>query len=76
MRSAFPGQSQGVRASFNHPFIDAAIATVVQDSPDLVAGISPEVQTCSAYADEVGHFTETGRGPVGLAIGQYYAAFP
>jgi hypothetical protein len=70
------GQPQGVRASFNHPFIDAALATVVQDSPDLVAGISPEVRACSAYSDEVGHLTETGRGPVGQAIGQYYAAQP
>jgi hypothetical protein len=73
---AFPGEPRGVRASYNHPYIDAAIATVVRDAPDLVAGISPEVASCGAYEDEVGHLTEAGRGPVGTAVGRYYALVP
>ena len=68
----FPNQPQGVRASFNHPHIDQAISLVVQDSADLVAGFSPEVQSCNDYADEVGHLIESGRGPVGQAVGNYY----
>jgi hypothetical protein len=72
----FSGAPQGVRASFNNPYIDQAIAQVVNDSPDLVAGFSPEVRSCSDYADDLGHLTPAGRGPVGLAIGQYYALQP
>jgi uncharacterized delta-60 repeat protein len=72
----FPGQQLGVRASFNHPYIDAAIAEVVNDSPDLVAGISPEVRSCADYSDNVGHLIPAARGPAGLEIGQYYAPGP
>jgi hypothetical protein len=64
----------GVRASYNHPYIDQAIAEVVQDAPDLVAGMSPEVASCSDYEDEVGHLTEEARPGLGLAIGQYYGS--
>ena len=71
-----PANRQGVRASFNHPYIDQAIAIVVRDSPDLVAGISPEVQSCSNYSDDVGHLTTAGRAFVGQAVGQYYGARP
>jgi len=73
---AFPGAPQGVRAAFNHPHIEDAIATVVADSPDLVAGISPRVPSCSGYEDELGHLAEAARGPVGQAVGQYYQAWP
>jgi hypothetical protein len=72
----YPGQPLGVRASYNHPYVAQAIAQVVNDSPDLVAGISPVVQSCAAYADDVGHLTPAGDGPVGMAIGQYYASRP
>jgi hypothetical protein len=65
-------QPLGVRASYNHPYIDQAIAVVVGDSPDLVAGFSPEVQSCADYMDDVGHLIEPARGPIGDAIGQYY----
>ncbi len=71
-----PANRQGVRASFNHPYIDQAIAIVVRDSPDLAAGISPEVQSCSNYSDDVGHLTTAGRAFVGQAVGQYYGARP
>ena len=72
----FPGQIHGVRAAYNHPFIDQAIAEVVGDSPDLVAGISPEVQSCSDYSDNIGHLDPAARGPAGLSIGEYYASRP
>jgi hypothetical protein len=71
-----PTQPLGVRASYNHPYIDQAIALVVGDAPDLVAGYSPEVQSCTDYADDVGHLTTTGRARAGLAIGGYYADAP
>ena len=63
-----------VHASVIHPTIDQAIAIVVPDSPDLVAGISPEVSSCADYADNTGHLTTMGRSVVGQAIGAYYAA--
>ena len=62
-----------VHASVIHPTIDQAIAIVAQDSPDLVAGISPEVASCDNYADDTGHLTTIGRSVVGQAIGTYYA---
>jgi hypothetical protein len=68
----FPDQALGVRASFNHPYIDRAIAAVVGDSPDLVAGFSPEVRSCADYSDGVGHLVPAARGPIGLTIGEYY----
>jgi hypothetical protein len=73
---SFPGAPQGVRASYNHPHLDDAIALVVGDSPDLVAGISPSVPSCSAYEDDVGHLTPSARGPVGRTIGLYYQTHP
>jgi hypothetical protein len=69
-------QPQGVRASFNHPYVDQAIAIVVGDAPDLVAGISPEVRTCADYMDDVGHLEPGARGPIGGTIGQYYGSLP
>ncbi|MGQ0669846.1 MAG: hypothetical protein ACT4PO_09280, partial [Actinomycetota bacterium] len=59
-----------VRASFNHPFIDEAIARVV--GGDVVAGASPEVRTCSDYRDSTGHLENDARGPIGLSIGNFY----
>ena len=64
---------QGIRATFNHPYIDQAIAAVVPDSPDLVAGISPVVGTCAQFTDDLGHLAAAGRAFVGQEIGQYYA---
>jgi hypothetical protein len=68
----YSGIPEGVRAAYNHPYIDAAIAEVVGDSPDLVAGASPEVRTCADYEDDVGHLVEPSRSPIGDAIGQVY----
>jgi hypothetical protein len=68
----YPGAPQGVRASFNHPYIDQAIAQVINDNPDLVAGVSPEVRSCADYADDVGHIVPAGRGFVGGQVGQFY----
>jgi hypothetical protein len=67
-----PGEPRGVRATFNHPHVDEAIAIVVGDADDLVAGFSPEVHACSDYRDDVGHLTDEGTGAVGGPIGAYY----
>ena len=66
------GIAEGVRASYNHPYIDAAIAEVVGDSPDLVVGFSPEVRSCTDYSDDVGHLVSAARGPIGDTIGTDY----
>jgi hypothetical protein len=65
-------QTLGVRASYNAPYIVQAIASVLGDSPDLAAGYVPEVQSCADYLDDIGHLDPSARGPIGLAIGQYY----
>lgn len=65
-----------VRASYNHPYIDQAIAVVVRDAPDLVAGPSPELQTCGQYADTIGHLTAAGARFVGQQVGAFYAGAP
>jgi hypothetical protein len=67
---------RGVRAAFNHPRIDAAIAVVVRDAPDLEAGPSPEVRMCGDYEDQVGHLRAAARSPIGAAIGREYADGP
>ena len=67
-----PTNVLGVRASYNQPFIAQAIAQVIQDAPDLVAGDTPDVQACADYLDDVGHLQPAARGPLGAAIGSYY----
>jgi hypothetical protein len=60
------------RASYNHPYIDQAIARLVAGG--VVAGASPEVRTCADYADWVGHLTDSAKGPIAVTIGQWYAS--
>jgi hypothetical protein len=64
-----------IRASYQHPYMDEAIAASV--GGDVVAGDSPEVRTCSDYADDKGsgHFDRAVRGIIGRAIGEFYLAF-
>jgi hypothetical protein len=59
-----------VRASSNHPVIDAAIADVV--GGDVVAGASPEVRTCDDYADAIGHLEGDARSPISQLIAAFY----
>ncbi|MGH3118778.1 MAG: hypothetical protein ACRDQ2_17020 [Gaiellales bacterium] len=61
-----------VRASFNHPYIDRAIAQVT--GGDVVAGPSPEVRTCDDYEDLPGHLVRDARGPIGRAIGEFFVS--
>jgi hypothetical protein len=65
--------SMPVHASVIHPTIDRAIARVV--GGDVVAGMSPEVQTCADYMDTTGHLAESARPAIGAAIGRFYATF-
>ncbi len=60
-----------VRASVNHPTIDAAIAQAV--GGDVVAGFSPEVRTCDDYRDSAGHLVDEAAGPIGRTIAEFYA---
>jgi hypothetical protein len=52
--------------------IDQAIAQVT--GGDIVAGASPEVFSCSDYADSKGHLVADARGPIGAAIGAFYGS--
>ena len=69
----FEGES--IRASWQHPYIDAAIATVVERQPSdlLVEGLSPEVRTCDDYRDSRGHLTRQAGAALGRIIATYYA---
>ena len=66
------GEGREVRATHNHPLIDAAIADVV--GGDVVRGPSPEVRTCADYSDDVGHLVEEARTPIADQIADGYAA--
>jgi hypothetical protein len=63
---------RGVRAAYNHPFIDLAIAEVVRLEPGVSAGPSPEVLACNRYRDRAGHLTPSGATEVGADIGAFY----
>ena len=59
-----------VRASWQHAFIDQAIAIVA--GPGVEVGASPEVQSCSDYRDSTGHLTVEAAESVGQLLGTYY----
>lgn len=59
-----------VRASYNHPVIDFAIAAVARG--DVLRGASPEVGDCSQYADTIGHLNDAGRASVAQQLGEFY----
>lgn len=65
-----------IRAAYQHPFMDEAIAGVV--GGDVLAGISPEVRTCSDYSDDKGsgHLDRAVRGIIGRMIGEFYVSLP
>ena len=60
-----------MRASYNHPYIDQAIARVV--GGDVARGADPHVRTCSDYADDIGHLQDGAIAPIGRNIASFYA---
>jgi hypothetical protein len=60
-----------VRASYNFPYINQAISQMANGG-SVVAGDAPTVRSCSDYADNIGHLTDDAKGPIGVAIGNYY----
>ena len=60
-----------VRASYNFPYINQAISQMVNGG-SVVAGDAPTVRSCADYADNIGHLTDDAKGPIGVAIGNYY----
>ena len=62
-----------VRALWQHEHIDNAIAMVV--GGDVVAGASPEVQSCADYRDDLGHLTDQGAINVAQSLGDFYLTF-
>jgi hypothetical protein len=63
-----------VRASFNHPYINQAIANVAD--ADVVVGAAPRVRTCGDYADDIGHLAGDAPVAVGRSIAEFYASTP
>lgn len=64
-----------VRASVNHPVIDAAIAIWLAahpNQPDVVRGMSPEVDDCNQYADPTGHLGSSARCALADKIAAFY----
>jgi hypothetical protein len=59
-----------VRASYNHPVVDQAIASVAGD--DVVVGADPTVRTCADYADDIGHLTPDAQVAIGTSILNFY----
>ncbi len=65
--------SDSVRASWQHKYIDSAIAIVVGMNTNVSAGCSPEVNSCSDYGDITGHFASaTVAQTIGTQIGECY----
>ena len=67
-----------VRASFNHPTIDEAIAIVAANPSignivNVEVGFSPEVRNCDDYRDTTGHLTSAGNVAAGRAMGEFYS---
>ena len=63
-----------VRAAYQHPYIDKAIAKVVaaDKTGQVVAGISPVTPSCKGFRDNVGHLSREAEAPVGKAIADYF----
>lgn len=61
-----------VRASWQHAYIDSAIAIVAAKDPDLSPGCSPEVLTCSDYTDSKGHLDSIAAAIIGSNIAAWF----
>lgn len=61
-----------VRASWQHAYIDSAIAIVAANDTEVSAGCSPEVQTCSDYIDGKGHLDSIAAAIIGTNIAACY----
>ena len=68
------GGNEIVRAAYQHPYIDQAIAKVVAGDKTgrLVTGASPEVRSCKDYSDAKGHLTSSASDPIGRSIAEFY----
>ena len=63
-----------VRASWQHPYIDAAIESVAATSGlPVTVGPSPEVEQCGDYTDDHGHLSEEAARVVASQLGAFYA---
>jgi hypothetical protein len=67
-----------VRASFNHPYIDQAVALVASEytNNEVITGMSPEVDSCTDYVDSKGHLTDDAGPRIGEKIGKFYSGTP
>ena len=61
-----------VRATYNEPYISQAITRLVNEGVG-VWGANPLVQSCSDYADDIGHLADSGRVSVATSVGAFYS---
>ena len=61
-----------IRASWQHKYIDSAIAIVVGMDSLVSSECSPEVNYCNDYRDMVGHLDTSAAHIIGAEIGQCY----
>jgi hypothetical protein len=66
--------ADSVRASWQHKYIDSAIAIVAANDPDVIVGCSPEVLTCGDYKDVLGHLFSSAAQSLGSIIGNCYSS--
>lgn len=59
-----------VRASFNAPYIAQAVDSLV--GPGVTAGAKPTVNSCSDYADDIGHLQNSAFDSVAQQIAGFY----
>ena len=65
-----PNDPGVVRASYNHPYIHAAIERIV--AGDVTMGYDSMVRTCADYNDWEGHLARAASQPIGAMIGSFY----
>jgi hypothetical protein len=71
----FLPDGRSVRASRNHPVIDAAIANVSPGLSGVFAGVSPELSDCSGYRDRLGHLTPEAQVEMATVLNWAYGGW-
>ena len=70
-------EGERVSASWQHLYIEAAIARVVAEDTTgiLVAAPSPHVRRCSVYRDGLGHLTDHAAEAIGRELAAHYRLY-
>jgi len=70
-------EGERVSASWQHVYIEAAIARVVAEDTTgiLVAAPSPHVRSCSDYRDSIGHLTDDAAEAIGRELAEHFSVY-